>query len=288
MWLRLLCVGLMFTPAGRCGSLRASPVRCSRCRCSRPPCAAARRSRPAARATLSSASAPIASTTESAALRWVAPPASCHSTSFAVIASTLAWRCSVPCRSTASSTRQRRTIGSSRPGLSLSSSTVTARPRASRNSASSSPTRPPPTITTRAPIGIHSFDRLCTALALSVTPMHAAGLEHGAFGQAELGFGDGVGAVAGHQAAQFVAAPDVLLAGAVDGRRRPPRAAGHHDDIRLQARHQFGRGRRRQADLDRRLLDLLDQVVEQAAVFRIGQAGEEQRAAHAGRCARPG
>ena len=112
-------------------------------------------------------------------------------------------------------------------------------------------------------------------------PDQAAGLEHGALGQAELGARDLVGAVASHQAAQFVAAPDVLLVCAVKGGRGTPGAAGYHNDVRLELPDQLQGHWLRQADLDRQLLHLADQVVEQRAVFGIGQGGEEQRATQA-------
>ncbi|MNJ56783.1 hypothetical protein D3C77_523470 [compost metagenome] len=69
------------------------------------------------------------------------------------------------------STRQRRTIASSRPRWLELSSTHTWRPRAIKNSASSSPTSPPPTMVTRLPNGIHTRDNFWMASVLSVTPI---------------------------------------------------------------------------------------------------------------------
>ncbi|CAB4920737.1 unannotated protein [freshwater metagenome] len=66
--------------------------------------------------------------------------------------------------------RARRGWAISRPSFSPTSRTVTLRPRSARYSASSTPTSPPPTTTTRLPIGIQRFDIDRTRSMLDMKP----------------------------------------------------------------------------------------------------------------------
>ena len=110
---------------------------------------------------------------------------------------------------------------------------------------------------------------------------NAAGLEQCALGQREFGLGDLVGAVAGHEAAQLVAAPDVALVRALYGRRIAACATGHHHDVSGQGVHQGGVGLGMEANINGQAVHLRDQIVQQLAVFRVGHGGEKQGAAQA-------
>ena len=108
---------------------------------------------------------------------------------------------------------------------------------------------------------------------------HAAHFEHGALGQVQLGFGDLVGAVACHQAAQLVAAPDMALPCAGNRRCGTARTAGHHHGVGLEPCHESRVDLGGQVHVNGQLLDLFDQVIQQLAVFRVGQRGKKQGSA---------
>jgi hypothetical protein len=68
----------------------------------------------------------------------------------------------------------------------------------------------------------------------------AAGLHQGALGEGQLALGDLLGPVVGHQAAQLVAGPHVVLLGAGDGRGAAFGAGGHDHRIGLELADQPG------------------------------------------------
>jgi hypothetical protein len=131
------------------------------------------------------------------------------------------------------------------------------------------------------------LDRFFSACCAVGDLEEAAGLEQRALGQAELGARDVVGAIAGHQAAQLVAAPHMALLRAGDRWCFALGAGGYDHGVRAQLGHQRRRGCRAQPHFDRQLPDLVHQVVEQRAVLGIGQRRRRTACRRGGRCARP-
>ena len=71
----------------------------------------------------------------------------------------------------------------------------------------------------------------------------------------------------------------MALVSSGDGGCRTPRACGHDQRIGLQRGHVLGRCSRVESHLNGQALDLFHQVVQQGAVFGIGQGSEEEGAA---------